>query len=105
MTKTLDKPATSKKDPKPLPPYNVILLNDDDHTYDYVIEMLTKLFSHSAEKAKEMAKVVDKEGRVIVLTTHKEKAELKREQIKSYGPDVLIAGCKTSMGAEIEPVE
>ena len=32
------------------PPYNVILLNDDDHTYEYVIEMLKALFGHPIEK-------------------------------------------------------
>ncbi len=26
------------------PLYHVVLLDDDDHTYDYVVEMLTKIF-------------------------------------------------------------
>ena len=34
-----------------MPPYHVILLNDDDHTYEYVIRMLGELFGHSPEKA------------------------------------------------------
>jgi ATP-dependent Clp protease adaptor protein ClpS len=95
--------AARKPDPKPLPPYNVVLLDDNDHTYEYVIRMLVDLFSHTPEKAFEMARAVDKQGRVIVLTTHKELAELKREQIVSYGPDVLMASSKSSMGAVIEP--
>ncbi len=41
------------------PPYNVILLNDDDHTYEYVIEMLKALFGHPVEKGYQLAKVVD----------------------------------------------
>ena len=32
------------------PPYNVVLLDDDDHTYAYVIEMLKALFGHPEEK-------------------------------------------------------
>src|SRR5690242_6590483 len=32
-----------KHERKELPPYNVILLNDDDHSYEYVIEMLGKV--------------------------------------------------------------
>src|SRR4051794_28079540 len=28
------------------PPYNVVILNDEEHTFDYVIELLTKLFAH-----------------------------------------------------------
>ena len=44
------------------PPYNVILLNDDDHTYDYVIAMLQSLFGHPPEKGYQMAKEVDTTG-------------------------------------------
>jgi ATP-dependent Clp protease adaptor protein ClpS len=88
---------------KKLPPYNVVLLNDDDHTYEYVIEMLHKIFAHSFETAFNMAKTVDEHGRVIVLTTHKEKAELKRDQILAYGKDPRIEASAGSMSAMIEP--
>jgi ATP-dependent Clp protease adaptor protein ClpS len=87
------------------PPYHVILWNDDDHSYEYVIRMLMKVFSYPPEKGFLMAKEVDTQGRVIVLTTTREHAELKRDQIHAYGKDVLIAGCKGSMWATIEPVE
>lgn len=86
-----------------LPPWNVVLLDDDDHSYEYVIEMLGKLFAHPVERAMTMAKEVDSTGRVIVLTTHKERAELKRDQILTYGPDQRIAKCTASMRALIEP--
>jgi ATP-dependent Clp protease adaptor protein ClpS len=98
------KPAPKKKPPK-LPPWNVVLLNDDEHSYEYVIEMLGNLFAHPKEKAYQMAKEVDTTGRVIVLTTHKEKAELKRDQIHAYGADKLIAACKGSMSSIIEPAD
>ena len=91
--------------PKQLPPFNVVLLDDDDHTYEYVIEMLGKVFSYPKEKAFQLAKEVDSSGRVIVLTTHKERAELKRDQILAYGRDFRIAACQGSMSAIIEPVE
>ena len=90
---------------KQLPPYNVVLLDDDDHTYEYVIEMLGKVFAHPTERAMQMAKEVDSSGRVIVLTTHKERAELKRDQILAYGPDQRIASSTRSMQAVIEPAE
>ena len=32
------------------PPYHVILLDDDDHTFEYVIGMLQQLFGHPREK-------------------------------------------------------
>ena len=87
------------------PPYHVILWNDDDHSYEYVIRMLLELFGHPLEKGFQLAKEVDSQGRVIVLTTTREHAELKRDQIHAYGKDVLIAGCKGSMAATIEPAE
>lgn len=95
--------ATPAKNPKKLPPYNVVLLNDDDHTYDYVIEMLGALFAHSKEKAYQLAKEVDTAGRVVLLTTTKEHAEFKRDQIHAYGRDKRIASCVGSMSSIIEP--
>lgn len=86
-----------------LPPYHVVLLNDEDHTYEYVIEMLGRLFGHSAEKAYELAVEVDRTGRVIVDTTHRERAELKQAQIHRYGPDHRLPHSKGSMRASVEP--
>ena len=83
----------------------MVLLNDDDHTYDYVIEMLGALFSVPVPAAFAMAKVVDTRQRVIVLTTTKEHAELKRDQILAYGPDPRIDHCRGSMSAVIQPAE
>ena len=51
-----------------IPVYNVVLLDDDDHTYDYVIEMLQKLFVFSHEQAYRHAVEVDTHGRTILLT-------------------------------------
>ncbi len=87
------------------PPYHVILLNDDDHTYEYVIIMLQQIFGHPPEMGYKLAKKVDAEGRVIVDTTTRERAELKQEQIHAYGPDPRIPRCKGSMSADIEPAE
>lgn len=88
-----------------MPRWNVVLLNDDDHTYEYVIEMLQQIFSHTVGQAFAMAQEVDITGRVIVDTTSRERAELKQEQIHSYGKDPRIPRCKGSMSAVIEPTE
>ncbi len=87
------------------PPYHVVLLNDDDHSYEYVILMLRELFGHSIERGFELAKEVDTKGRAVVCTTSLERAELKREQIHAYGPDPRIPRCKGSMTAELEAAE
>lgn len=86
------------------PPYNVVLLDDDDHTFEYVVAMLQELFSHPAETGWQMAREVHRTGRVIVLTTTREHAELKQDQIHAYGPDPFSSKeCKGSMTAVIEP--
>ena len=90
---------------KLIPHYHVILLDDNEHTYDYVIEMLMVLFKHSMETAFRMAYEVDTRKRVIVDTTHKERAELKKQQIESYGADWRMPACKGSMSATIEKAE
>lgn len=87
------------------PPYHVILLNDDDHSYIYVITMLKELFGHPVEKGYQLAEEVDKTGRAIVYTTTLEHAEFKQDQIHAYGPDPTITRCHGSMTAEIEPAE
>ena len=102
-----EKKRTTKKRTKPLhiPKYHVVLFDDDEHTYDYVIEMLTQIFRHSHITAFQMACEVDTTGRVIVDTTTKERAELKRDQIHAYGPDWRIPHCMGSMSAIIEPAQ
>ena len=96
--------AADSSRPKRQPRYNVILWDDNDHTYEYVIVMLLELFNHPVETGYQMAKEVDTTGRVIVLTTTLEHAELKRDQIHAYGKDDLIKGCKGSMSATVEPL-
>ena len=90
---------------KVLPPFNVVLLDDQFHSYDYVIRMMRRLFNHSDSRALAIATAVDKHGRVVCLTTHKELAELKRDQILAFGRDEAIAACVGSMTAIIEPAQ
>lgn len=83
-------------------PWHVVLLDDDDHTYDYVIEMLCSIFGYTIMKAYKMAVEVDNHKRVIVATCHLEVAEMRQEQIHEYGPDWRIPACKGSMSAVLE---
>lgn len=106
VAKVKKKPAEKKKDQtKKLPPYNVVLLDDDEHTYAYVIEMMMVVFGYSPEKGLELAKCVDTTGRAVVKTTHKELAELKRDQIAGYGADIRMSNSRGGMGAVVEPAE
>ena len=93
----------SKKNPKILPPYHVILLNDDDHTAKYVVELLRAIFGYEEQKGEKLAKEVHDKKKAIVWTGSKELGELKQEQIQSFGADKLVARCKGSMTAILEP--
>jgi len=67
-----------------LPPYHVILFNDDDHSTDFVVDVLRKVFSVSAERAFQLMMAAHETGRVIVWTGAKEVAELKQEQMITF---------------------
>lgn len=97
------KPQVARNKPKQQPRYHVILWDDTDHTFDYVIMMMQQLFGYTLERGMMLAKEVDTSGRAICLTTTKEHAELKRDQIHAFGKDPLLARCKGSMSASIEP--
>jgi ATP-dependent Clp protease adaptor protein ClpS len=104
MTSTITRPAEKKgQKTNGHPAYNVILLDDDVHSFEYVIRMLKTLFGHPPERGYRMALEVHTIGRVVVATTNLEHAEFKRDQIHAFGPDPLIPRCKGSMSALIEP--
>jgi ATP-dependent Clp protease adaptor protein ClpS len=85
------------------PLYHVVLLDDDEHTYDYVVEMLQKLFFCSYEQAYNHAVEVDTTGRTIVITCELPQAEFARDQIHAYGADWRMEMSRGSMSAIIEP--
>src|SRR5204863_258138 len=87
------------------PAYNVVLLDDDDHTYDYVIEMLQKLFVSSHDQAFQHAVQVDTHGRTILITCALPEAEYARDQVHAFGPHPRKPRSKGSMSAVIEPLK
>ncbi len=94
-----------EEEPKRQPRYNVILWNDDDHTYAYVIVMLMQLFGYTRQRGFQLAEQVDRAGKAILLTTTLEHAELKRDQIHAFGRDTIVDGCAGSMWATVEAVD
>jgi ATP-dependent Clp protease adaptor protein ClpS len=86
-----------------VPLFHVVLLDDNDHTYDYVIEMLQKIFIFTMEQAYRHAEEVDRCGRTILITCELAQAEFARDQIHAYGPDWRLPRSKGSMSAIVEP--
>jgi len=85
------------------PLYNVIILNDEEHSFLYVTELLMKLFGHPLGASQELTLRIHQTGRAIVYTTHREKAELKRDQVLAYGPDPRNDASTGPLGCYIEP--
>lgn len=92
-----------KKKRKRQPRYHVVLWDDDEHTHAYVMLMLRRLFGFPMERGLQLAAEVDTHGQAVVMTTTREHAELKRDQIHAFGKDDLVGGCVGSMWSTIEP--
>ncbi len=86
-----------------VPLYRVVLLDDNDHTYDYVIEMLQKIFIFTLDQAYRHAEEVDRCGRTVLITCELPQAEFARDQIHAYGADWRLPRSKGSMSAVVEP--
>jgi ATP-dependent Clp protease adaptor protein ClpS len=101
---TLPIPGTTKHtSDQHAPLYNVVLLNDDDHTAEYVLEMLEKLFAIAEAQGWKHVIEVDSTGRTVVMTCDLQAAEFGRDQIHAFGADWRIVRCKGSMSAIVEP--
>src|SRR5215469_3800315 len=103
-TPRISKPGTENiGESEKTPLYRVVLLDDDDHTYDYVIEMLQKIFIFTAEQALRHAQEVDSMGRTVLITCELPEAEFARDQVHGYGRDWRLPRSQGSMSAVVEP--
>lgn len=85
------------------PPFHLVLLDDDHHTYGYVVRMLGAIFGYSKDKGFAIACMVDKDGRAIVMTGSRDEVERKQSQIHGFGPDPVMPESRGSMSAIFEP--
>lgn len=76
-------PETTSR-PRLLPPYNVILMNDDDHSMEFVVDVLRKVFGYPLEKSFQLMQTAHETGMAVVWTGPKEVAELKAEQMSTF---------------------
>lgn len=89
-----------------LPPYNVILLNDDDHSMAFVVEVLRKVFAFAETKAFAAMITAHETGQAVVWTGPKEVAELKAEQMSTFHEIRERDGQDLGpLGVRIEPAE
>lgn len=88
--KRAPKKAPQKKPPQPLPPWKVLLHNDDKNDMPFVIRTVMELTPLNEQDAKVRTLEAHETGVALLLTTHKERAELYQEQLTSKGLIVTI---------------
>lgn len=88
--KRAPKKAPHKKPPQPMPPWKVLLHNDDKNDILFVVKTVMELTPLKEEEAQERTVEAHKTGVALLLTTHKERAELYQEQFASKGLIVTI---------------
>src|SRR6476646_3929583 len=106
MTRKLtDVGVTTKSDPREetrtrrIPPYNVILENDDHHSMQFVIEVLCKVLGCAVERSYQLMMEANNSGRAVIWTGTREVAELLAEQVLTFtekhddGRDLGPLGC------------
>lgn len=97
--KTKEQTATRR-----MPPYNVVLLNDEDHSVEFVEDVLRKVLGCTREKATLLTLQADVTGRAIIWTGPREAAELKADQVRTFHEIREPSGKNLGpLGCEVEP--
>ena len=83
--------------------FHLIILNDEEHTIEYVVEMLQAVVGLTAADALARTLEADSTGSSIVRTCARSEAEKKRDLIHAYGPDWRLPHSRGSVAALVEP--
>jgi len=83
--------------------WKVILYNDEDHTYDYVVDLLVAVCGMAKEQAFRCAVEVDMTGRTTVFYGNKEECTLRSGKINTWGADHRLLRSRGSMNSAVEP--
>src|SRR3954462_3614245 len=84
------KTSPKTKPPQPLPPWKVLLHNDDKNDFLFVIRTVMELTPLGEQESKTRTIEAHETGVALLLVTHKERAELYKEQFQSKGLVVTI---------------
>jgi len=79
-----------QRPPQMLPPWKVLLHNDDKNDMKFVVDTIVELTPLNKQDAEIRMKEADETGVALLLTTHKERAELYKDQFESKGLTVTI---------------
>ncbi|MGD1277020.1 MAG: ATP-dependent Clp protease adaptor ClpS [Tepidisphaeraceae bacterium] len=82
--------APKQAPPQVLPPWKVLLHNDDKNDILFVVATIVELTPLNEQDAKLRTLEAHETGVALLLTTHKERAELYKDQFHSKGLTVSI---------------
>jgi ATP-dependent Clp protease adaptor protein ClpS len=88
--KRATKKSPQKKPPQMMPPWKVLLHNDDKNDMTFVVNTVVELTPLNEQDAELRTVEAHQTGVSLLLTTHKERAELYQEQFTSKGLVVTI---------------
>lgn len=84
------KTTPQKKPPKQLPPFKVLLHNDDVNTFEHVIASIVSVTTLTPQEAILRTLEAHETGVALLLVTHRERAELLVEQFRTFQITVTI---------------
>ena|SRR2546423_6851282 len=84
------KPIPKRSPPQMLPPWKVLLHNDDKNEIGFVVATIVELTTLNEQAAKQRTIEAHETGVALLVTTHKERAELYKDQFESKGLTVTI---------------
>jgi len=90
-------------EPRLLPPYNVILENDDFHSFEFVVMVLSKALGCSFDRSVQYTLEAHETGQSVVWTGSKEVAELKLEQLTTFHEERADGRKFGPLSCRIEP--
>lgn len=88
------RPSPVKPPPKELPPWKVLLHNDDKNEMTFVVRAIVELTPLTRDAAMTRTREAHESGVALLLVTHKERAELYVDQFQSMGLTVSIEPSK-----------
>ena len=81
--------------------YDLVILNDDTHTYEYVMALLHDLFGISWDWGFAMTETIDWRGWRVVFTGTWSEVARKRDAVLAYGPDPRLPTSTGPLQVEI----
>jgi ATP-dependent Clp protease adaptor protein ClpS len=94
-------------EPYELPPepvrYDLIIINDDTHTHEYVAGLLEEVFGYTWAEGYALAWEIHNHGRVVVFTGSRQRVDRKRARVLAYGPDPWLPWSTGPLTVEVRP--